>query len=100
MSELTQYLRDADAAQIAEAVGNLPVGKQREVRDAASSVLPPAPAGIWYMLLGGLLVLAAGFGFLAFELIHNGHPAEALIALATTAMGAVAGLLAPSPLGR
>lgn len=62
------------------------------------ALLPTAPKGIWYLLLTGLLVLACVFGILAFVLIRDGKGAEALVALATASVGAVAGLLAPSPL--
>jgi len=75
-------------------LGKLPAKNAEEV---ARGFLPPAPTGIWYLIITGLLVMALVFGWISFSLIDNGKSAEATIGLATAALGGVIGLIAPSP---
>jgi hypothetical protein len=52
---------------------------------------------LWYVVVGTLALAVFLFGILAFVLILNGKSAEAPLALATTALGGVVGLVATSP---
>ncbi|MBM2618507.1 hypothetical protein JIG36_23400 [Actinoplanes sp. LDG1-06] len=111
--QLTQTMDMKSADFVAEAVVGLPAEKTKETagkilegmpakdaQEVARSVLPEAPSGIWYMLIGGLFAVAILFGFLTYLLINNGKSAEAVLGLATAALGGVVGLIAPSPLAR
>jgi hypothetical protein len=64
-------------------------------------LLPPpakALADIWKLLLSGLFVVAIAAGIAAFVLYWNGNSAAgAFIAITTTVVGALIGLIAPSP---
>jgi hypothetical protein len=52
---------------------------------------------LWYMVVSTLVVAIFVFGTMAFVLIYQKKPAEAPLALATTALGGVVGLIATSP---
>ena len=63
--------------------------------------LPP-PAGrrlatVWLIVVGVLGVTVLGFGYLSYQLIYAGKDATVISGFATTALGALIGLLAPSP---
>ena len=71
------------------------------VRDASD--LPP-PRGrqllsVWMLVLGGLLIIAVLALVMAFNLYlaNNGTAAGAILSLATSIIGALIGLIAPSP---
>jgi len=52
---------------------------------------------LWYMVVSTLVLAIFVFGTMAFVLIYQKKPAEAPLALATTALGGVVGLVATSP---
>ena len=52
---------------------------------------------LWYMVVSTLVGAIFVFGTMAFVLIYQKKPAEAPLALATTALGGVVGLVATSP---
>ena len=52
---------------------------------------------LWYMVVSTLIGAIFVFGTMAFVLIYQKKPAEAPLALATTALGGVVGLVATSP---
>ncbi|WP_320777730.1 hypothetical protein [Streptomyces sp. CRN 30] len=52
---------------------------------------------LWFIVVWTMTVAVFVFGALAFVLIYRGRPAEAPLALATTALGGVVGLVATSP---
>jgi hypothetical protein len=52
---------------------------------------------LWYMVVSTLTLAIFVFGTMAFILIYEKKPAEAPLALATTALGGVVGLVATSP---
>ncbi|MER5449920.1 hypothetical protein ABT065_30505 [Streptomyces sp. NPDC002764] len=54
---------------------------------------------LWYIVVSTLAAAVFVFGVLAFVLIYQKKPAEAPLALATTALGGVVGLVATSPGG-
>lgn len=94
----TLELTTATPDEITEAIKGAKTEKDAE--KIAKGLLPTPPQGIWYLLLGGLFVLACAFGVLSFMLIADGKSAEALVGLATGALGGVLGLLAPSPIAK
>lgn len=71
-----------------------------ETQGVLQEFLPQAPKAIWFMLLGGLFILSLAFGVMSYMLIANNRNAEALIALSTTTLGGIVGILAPSPFGK
>ena len=111
--ELNDAVRD-DLSAYADAVNSLPTTAakkeaatavlekldEKDAKDIARGILPPAPNGIWYLIITGLLVMALVFGWISFSLIDNGKSAEAIIGLATAALGGVIGLIAPSPVSK
>lgn len=77
-------LSPADKAAVRRTVLNQPGGK--------------ALGDIWRLLLSGLFLLAVAAGVAAFFLYWNGNEAAgAFIAISTTVVGALIGLIAPSP---
>lgn len=52
---------------------------------------------LWFMVVGTMGSAIFIFGFMAFVLIYQRKPAEAPLALATTALGGVVGLIVTSP---
>jgi hypothetical protein len=52
---------------------------------------------LWYMVVGTMALAIFVFGIMAFLLLHWGEAAEAPLALATTALGGIVGLIATSP---
>lgn len=67
-----------------------------------SQILPPPPAKslgeIWKLLLGGLFAVAVLAGLAAFILYARDNAAAgAFLAVTTTVVGALIGLIAPSP---
>ena len=52
---------------------------------------------LWYIVVSTLVAAIFVFGIIAFVLIYQKKPAEAPLALATTALGGVVGLVATSP---
>jgi hypothetical protein len=52
---------------------------------------------LWYLIIGALTAAIFVFGMMAFILIYQQKAAEAPLALATTALGGIVGLIATSP---
>jgi hypothetical protein len=52
---------------------------------------------LWFIVVGTMGAAIFLFGLMAFVLIYQGKPAEAPLALATTALGGVVGLVVTSP---
>jgi hypothetical protein len=52
---------------------------------------------LWYIVVGVMALAVFIFGSMAFVLLYQGKAAEAPLALATTALGGVVGLIATSP---
>ncbi|GAA5149290.1 hypothetical protein GCM10023321_12920 [Pseudonocardia eucalypti] len=52
---------------------------------------------LWYIVVATLAAAIFIFGFMAFLLLYQGKAAEGPLALATTALGGVVGLVATSP---
>lgn len=74
----------------------------KERQDVAEGLGLPPPDTItrrylWYMVVGILGVAIFVFGSMAFILLAQKQPAEAPLTLATTALGAVVGLIAFGP---
>jgi hypothetical protein len=73
----------AQREQVAQGVLGNPDKKTRQV--------------LWYMVVATLTLAIFVFGTMAFVLIYQKKSAEAPLALATTALGGVVGLVATSP---
>jgi hypothetical protein len=58
---------------------------------------PPAANVLWVLVIVILGIVAIGGGLLAFSLIKDGKNAEAIVGFVSAALGAIIGLLAPSP---
>ena len=67
----------------------------------ADMPMPPRSQmlSVWMLVLGGLLIVAVLALVMAFNLYQagNGTAAGAILALATSIIGALIGLIAPSP---
>jgi hypothetical protein len=99
---VVQNLDASDQRAAAEAiVHTLPTPTQEQV---AESILGPLDVGartrIWYLVISFLGLSILVFGVLAFVLMYQDKNAEGPLALATTALGAVAGLLSQSRVWR
>lgn len=61
---------------------------------------PPTGSGlnvVWIMVIAILGLVALGGGLLVYFLIQDDKDAEAIVAFASAALGALVGLIAPSP---
>lgn len=87
-------------AAAAAAMGQLSQADQEAVAAGAGVLdLPDAitQRRLWYMVVGTMGIAIFVFGIMAFLLLNWKKPAEAPLALATTALGGVVGLVATSP---
>lgn len=86
-------------AVVADVAGQLTNEERQEVAEGLG--LPPPDVitrrYLWYMVVGILGVAIFVFGSMAFTLLAQKQPAEAPLTLATTALGAVVGLIAFGP---
>jgi hypothetical protein len=64
-----------------------------------SPLISEAPTNrwLWKCVVGSLVAVIVIFGVLSFVLIYQGKHAEATLALATTALGGIVGLISPGP---
>lgn len=85
-------------AAVESALGELAPSQQAEV--AAGILGRPDTTTrrrLWYMVVGTMVLAVFFFGTMAFVLMYKRVGAEAPLALATTALGALVGLVATSP---
>jgi hypothetical protein len=98
-TDVVQSLGTQQKQAAAQAVmGTLTAEQQEEV---AATVLG-VPDGktqrrLWFMVVGTMGAAIFLFGVMAFVLIYQRKPAEAPLALATTALGGVVGLVVTGP---
>jgi hypothetical protein len=79
-------------------LGTLTPPQQAEVAESLlGSPDPNTRQRLWYMVVGTMALAVFVFGSMAFTLIYQTKAAEAPLALATTALGGLVGLLATSP---
>lgn len=90
-----------EAQTVANQYAALASEQKREFQQAAGLPMPePAALGrLWLLLIGGLVLLAilAGLATFTFFLGNNSGGSTAFLAITTTIVGALVGLLAPSP---
>lgn len=85
-------------AAAASALGALEPTLQQQV--VANVLGPPDERTrqlLWYVVVGTMAIAVFFFGTMAFVLMYQKKAAEAPLALATTALGAIVGLVATSP---
>jgi hypothetical protein len=73
---------------------------EQRVQAAENVIGPPDKRTrqvLWYMVVSTLTVAVFVFGSMAFVLVYQKKAAEAPLALATTALGGIVGLVATSP---
>lgn len=100
MSDHQQRVLDTDQQKqiAAAAVNALPQADQEEV--AATTLGTPdrkTQQRLWYIVVGMMGGAIFVFGALTFVLVLEGKNAEGVVALATTALGGVVGLISTSP---
>jgi len=80
-------------------LGQLSPQDRDEVARASVLPLPDVRTQqvLWYMVVGTMAIGIFVFGTMAFLLLAWGRGAEAPLALATTALGGIVGLVATSP---
>jgi len=105
---------EATPGLVATVVQGLPTEQKREAAQAAMSTLshdqrgelaasilgepdPRTQQRLWYMVVGTMGLSIFVFGFMSFLLINWGKASDAPLALATTALGGVVGLVASGP---
>lgn len=80
---------------------NLSETERAEFRANVGVRLPPPTGGglnvVWIMVIAILGLVAIGGGLLVYLLIRDDKDAEAIVAFASAALGALVGLIAPSP---
>jgi len=84
-------------------VGALPAEQRQQLAEGVLGLGPPDPKtqqNLWYIVIWTMAAAIFVFGSMAFVLIYQKKAAEAPLALATTALGGVVGLIATSPGGR
>lgn len=100
---VVQSLETADQQRAAAegVVSALPTEQKQQVYDSLESTLGTPDRRtrrhLWYIVVGSMVGAIFIFGVMAFVLIYQGKAAEAPLALATTALGGVVGLVATSP---
>ncbi len=82
-----ENLSDADKLVVVRALTGLQ-GTPPQARDVVS---------LWYLIVSAFVVLLLGSGLVLYFEVKAGNPTSVFEALATGALGALAGLLAPSP---
>jgi hypothetical protein len=82
-------------------VATLPPGQQQQVAESVSGPLSSPDAGtsnrLWIIVVSTLTLALFVFGTMAFVLVLRRETAEAPLALATTALGGIVGLVATTP---
>jgi hypothetical protein len=79
-------------------VGTLPSDQQQQLAEGVLGVPDRrTQQRLWYIVVWTLVAAIFVFGAMAFVLIYQKKAAEAPLALATTALGGVVGLIATSP---
>ncbi|WP_190016660.1 hypothetical protein [Streptomyces lucensis] len=91
----TEEQKKAAAGRAVEALE--PEQRQQLARTVLGQPDPKTTQVLWYMVVSTLAATVFVFGVLAFVLIEQKNSAEAPLALATTALGGVVGLVATSP---
>jgi hypothetical protein len=85
-------------AAVVSALGALSAPQQQQVAEGLlGSPDTETRQRLWYIVVGTMAVAVFFFGFMAFVLMYQKKAAEAPLALATTALGAIVGLVATSP---
>jgi len=90
----------AERQTVLEAFDALPEADQRQVlRQMAAIGNPPAKylGAIWILLIVALIVVVIGGGWLVYLLVTRGTDAGIMVGFVSAALGALIGLLAPSP---
>ena len=91
--------------QVVAEYASLSADDQRRVLAATAALAPPpadsaANAALWIIVVLSLSMLLVGGTVLLFFLINWEKPTEVIVPLVTGALGALAGLLAPSPVAQ
>jgi len=91
--------RVATREDVLNAYSRLPAREQLELRRELG--LPPPPARVlgtvWLIVIGTLAAVVIGGGLLIYSLIQDDKETEVLVGFVSAALGALIGLLAPSP---
>lgn len=67
-----------------------------------AGIPPPPPNGlaiVWYIVLVTLAIVVIGGGLIIWSLVSDGKSAEVFVGFVGAALGALIGLIAPSPMG-
>lgn len=96
------HLSPAQRQDVAEGiVATLPPRQQQQVVEYVTGPLSTPNAGttnrLWIIVVSTLTLALFVFGTMAFVLVLRREPAEAPLALATTALGGIVGLVATTP---
>ena len=79
-------------------VGALPIEQRQQLAEGVLGIPDQkTQQNLWYIVIGVMAVAIFVFGSMAFVLLYQDKAAEAPLALATTALGGVVGLIATSP---
>jgi hypothetical protein len=79
------------------AVRSLSDEQRRQIVSALGSPDRTTRQILWYIVVSAMVGAIFVFGVMMFILVQSGKPAEAPLALATTALGGLVGLIATSP---
>jgi hypothetical protein len=102
---MTESLRAVqDAISFVSTTGGIPDDVKKNLVDILRPALSPLASDPWIyrMVVGflGFTVLATVIGGLLIKAYSGGEITQGIIALGSAAVGALAGLLAPSPVGQ
>jgi hypothetical protein len=89
--------------QMVQTLTKLAPDEQARMLDVLTALVPPPPGSkanvrIWYIIVFALSFALVGGMVMLFVLIMASKPTEVIVPLVTAGLGAIVGLLAPSPM--
>jgi hypothetical protein len=99
----------ADTQQVVREFLDLSVEERRQAKEALERAgelaqpqeMPPAGQGVtnvlWVMIVSAFVIVLLGGGFLLYDMSKNQQDTSVILPIITTVLGALVGLMAPSP---
>lgn len=96
-------MMEADTKQVVREFLDLSVDEKEEAKDALERAggLGNASEGVvntlWVMIVGAFVIVLLGGGYLLYDMSKNEQDTSVIVPIITTVLGALVGLMAPSP---
>jgi hypothetical protein len=94
---------EADTQQVVREFLDLSAHEKEEAREAIEKAGGlPAPTGrvgdaLWLIVVSAFVIVLVGGGWLLYDMSKNGQDTSVILPIITTVLGALVGLMAPSP---